>query len=300
MTSPNSSNSAAGADAGKAPTGIYAALLPTRLEVWSVVRERVANSRVRMDELAGLACQDPVIVIELLKTANSMFFSSGRPPVSTLKGTIERLGVDAALDTLDKMKEIPQITDPGLSKWFEISRARCTRVGKVARIFSDVLIRTLSEDCEAAGALVHVGELLAVAHFKEQYVKIAEEQQQRAKILYRLEKDLKFEAEAMGVNYMRRIGIPELVLFAIDQKAQSKLPARAPMRPICTAGSELVLAFETGKLDKYAPGSTSIPPKSGIRLLKMTDNQYASIFEQAKAYLLSTQPENSTSAQPAA
>ena len=286
-------------EGAKALSGIYAIVFPPDENVWRQVRQIISDAKIRMNELSTLVCQDPALAIDLLKTANSMFFSAGRPPVTTVKGIIERLGVDAAIQTLEKLKETPQLADPRANHWYGIARQRCRYAGRIARLTAEVLAPNLAEDCELAGVLTHVGELLPPFHLGEQFTKMADEQQSRSKILYRLEKDMKFDVFTLGVQYLRRIGIPEAVLFAVDPQAQSKVPARALMRPICSAASELAVVGESGKLDRYAPEGGTIPPKSAVRMLKMTDQQYATLFEKVTGFFL-TEAQKAAAAQSAA
>lgn len=266
----------------KTERGMLGVILPPDLLVWSEVRKMVADARIRMDDLASMACQDPAIAIELLKTANSMYFSEGRPPVSTVKACIERLGAGAAIETLDKMRDYEEIEDPGISKWFEVNRARCRRTARCARFISEMIAKPLSEDCEIAGGLVFVGELIAVLHFGQTFVEIAEANS-RPKVLYRLEKDHKFDAVRSGVLYLRRAGLPETVLFAIDEEAQSKSPSRAVMKPICAAAGELVNAYDQDRWEKYAP-SQQLSPKSAVRMLRLKEQQYETLYERLADY----------------
>ncbi|NDC38005.1 MAG: hypothetical protein EBZ48_08125 [Proteobacteria bacterium] len=61
---------------------------------------------------------------------------------------------------------------------------------------------------------------------------------------------------------------------------------RVIMKPICMAAGELVEAFDQNRLDKLAPGKT-IPPKSALRILMMTDQQYLKIYERVSEFLFS-------------
>jgi len=269
-------------DLGKA-TGPMGILFPPDLLVWSEARRMIADKNVRVDDLATCASQDPSIVIEMLKTSNAMYFSAGRQPITSTRTAIVRLGSDVALDLLEKMKERPQIQDKEISHWFEIHRSRCKRTSLVSRILAESIAKTLSDECQSVGLMQYVGEMLAAVHLGSRYVELANEMS-RSAINYRLAHDLRFDVEKMGLTYLRRNGIPEALLFAIDREGRSKSAEKAIMKPVCLAAGELVEAFDSNRWDKFAPGKT-IPPKSALRTLPITEGQYLKLYERISEYL---------------
>ncbi len=273
------------AEGGKVSGRPFSILLPTDLQIWSEARRLVTDKNIRVEDLAICASQDPIIVIELLRISNAMFFSGGRSPITTAKTAIVRLGSDVVLDSLEKLKDRHQLENEDVKHWLELHRSRCKRVSIVATIVAEALARTLTDDCQAAGLLMYVGEMLAVAHLGETYVKLAEELS-RSGIIYRLAQDHKFDVEKMGVTYLRRQGIPEALLFVLDRDARSRTPDRAIMKPICMCAGEMLEAFDANRWEKLAPGK-SLPPKSAIRMLQMSDTQYLKIYERVGEFLFS-------------
>lgn len=273
------------AEGGKTAGRPFSLLFPPDMTIWQEARRLVTDKNIRVEDLAICASQDPVIVIELLRISNAMFFSGGRSPITTAKTAIVRLGSDVVLDALEKMKERPRIENEDAAHWFEVHRNRCKRVSIVATILAEALARNLSDDCQAAGLLLYIGEMLAVAHLSETYVSLAEELS-RSGIIYRLAQDHKFDVEKMGVTYLRRQGIPEAILFVLDRDARTRQADRAIMKPICMAASEMVEAFDANRWEKLAPGK-SLPPKSAVRMLQMADSQYLKIYERVSEYLFS-------------
>lgn len=254
--------------------------------VWNEARRLVSDKNIRVEDLAICASQDPVIVIELIKISNAMYFSGGRQSITSTKASIVRLGSDVVLETLDRMKDRPAFDNEGITNWFEIHRSRCKRTAIVARMLSEAVAKTLSDDCQTAGLLLNVGEMLATAHLGEQYVNLAE-QMARTTVIYRLAQDFKYDVERMGVTYLRRNGIPEALLFAVDREASSKSKDRAIMKPICFAAGEIVDAFDANRWEKLSPGKT-LPPKSNLRILQLNEQQYLKIYERAGEYLFSS------------
>ncbi len=267
------------------PAGPFAVLLSPDIGVWNEARKLSADINVRVENLATVAVQDPVIIMELLKVSNALYFSGGRSPITSPKTAIVRLGSDVVLQTLEELKDRERPGTDLENKWIDIHRSRCRRTGIIARIMGEALARNLSDDCQAAGCLSSVGEMLAVTYLKEKYTELAEEHNRTA-ANYRLTKNFDFDVEKMGINYLRRYGIPEALLFAIDPDSRTRAQDRAIMKPLCMAAIEMVDAFDSNKWEKLAPGK-NLPPKSHIRMLGVGDSQYLKIYERASEYLFS-------------
>jgi HD-like signal output (HDOD) protein len=271
----------AGATAG-GPLGM---LLPCDLIIWNEARRLIGDKNVRVEDLATVAAQDPAIVLELLKVANAMYFSGGRPPITTTKQAIQRLGSDVTIDLLEKLKERMILDHEDVAHWYEIHRSRSRRASIVAKVLAEVNNKNISDDCQTVGLMSNVGDLLAVCYFQDRYVSLAEEYS-RGSLNFRLAQDLKFDIEKIGLAFLRRNGIPEVLLFALDRDAAPKSPERAIMRPVCAAANEMVDAFDANKWEKLAPGK-KLPPMSPIRILGFSEGQYLKVYERVSEYLFS-------------
>jgi len=267
------------------PSDPLAILFPSDPPVLAEARRLAGDKNVRVESLATACLQDPVVIIELLKISNALYFSGGRSAITSPKTAIVRLGSDVVIETLDALLERQCITDEVVREYFENFRSRSKRIGIVSRLLSEALARTLSEDTQAAGCLFSVGDMLAVYHFSNTYVKLAS-QHQRSGVNYRLSQNQRFDVERMGAQYLRRNGIPEALVFAVERDGRPKTPDRGIMKPICFAASELVDAFDSNKWERFAPGKT-FSPKSALRTLQMTDSQYLKVYERASEYLFS-------------
>lgn len=267
------------------PTDPLAWELPPDALVLAEARKLAGDKNVRVESLATACLQDPVIVIELLRTSNALYFSGGRSAITSAKTAIVRLGSDTLIETLDSLLQRRRLEDTQVVEYLEMFRSRSKRIGIVARLFAEALARTLSEDCQAAGCLFSVGEMLAVAHLQGVYIELAGAHQ-RSGVNYRLAQNHRFDVEIMGVEYLRRHGIPDALLFAIDRDGRSRTQDRALMKPLCMAASELVDSFDSNKWERLAPGKT-FSPKSALRMLQMSDAQYLKIYERASEYLFS-------------
>ncbi len=285
----DSSGEPKGEEHSKAGGGPFAIMFPPEQAIWTESRRLVADKNTRVETLALLASQDPVIAIELLRISNAMYFAGGKSAITTMKQAIIRLGSDVVLETLENLKDRPIFENEDVAFWFEAHRARGKKLAIVAKVLAEAVARTLSDDCEMAALLMRMGEMLAVAYFREEYIKLAEEHS-RSGVNYRLAQDHKFDVERMGLNYLRRLGIPEALLFAIDRDGRSRTPDRAIMKPLCAAAQEMVEAFESNRWEKLTPGKP-LPPKSAIRMLGLSDPQYLKLYERISEYLFSSRLE---------
>jgi HD-like signal output (HDOD) protein len=267
----------------KGGKSIYRTLFPAQPLVWQEARRLAADKNARVEDLATAANQDPVIVIELLKVANALFFSGGRQSITSVKTAIIRLGYDVLIETLNQIGERPQITDQKMSFWFETHRSRCRRISIIARMLSEVLAKNLADDCQASALFFCLGEMLAVTHFEKEYVDLAE-RSPRSTVNYRLAQDHKYDVESATMSYLQRQGIPEGLTFAIDRESSAKAKERAIMKPICFAAVELVDAFESNRWEKLSPGK-QISGKSSIRILPLSEGQYLKLYERATEFL---------------
>jgi HD-like signal output (HDOD) protein len=272
-----------GNSAPKGLAGVNSIQLPPNHFMLAEARKLAADKDARVEDLATTISQDPVLVLELIKISNAMYFSGGRPPICSSTTAIVRLGSEVVLETLEKMKERPKLDGEEVNYWLELHRARCKRTAIVCRIVSEAVAKQLADDCQTAGGLIGVGELLAVSHFNEKYVELAEGNT-RSSVNYRLAQDYKFDVETAGVNYLRRNGVPDVLLSAIERDGRAKTADRMIMKPICMSAVEMVEAYDLERWEKLAPGK-KIPPRSAIRILQMSDSQYLKVYEKVTEYL---------------
>ena len=269
----------------KTIAGPLSVILPSDAAIASEAKRLISDQNLNIEDLSICVSQDPVIVIELLKTSNLMFISGSRPPITSAKAAIVRLGQTQTKELIEEVIARPQCADPLVQRWVDTHRSRCKRASIIARMLAEVIIKKFSDECQVAGLLAYVGEMIAAAHFQDAYVKLAEEQT-RAAVNYRLSQDLKFDCEKITLNYLRRFGIPEIILFALDREALNRQPERAAMKPVIMAADELIEAFDANRWDKVAPGK-QLSSKSALRLLQISDSQYAKLYERASEYLFS-------------
>jgi HD-like signal output (HDOD) protein len=265
------------------PSGPYTKVFPPNAMVWSEATRLAANKNIRVEDLAFCCAQDPILVMELLKTANALYFSGGRPAITTATTAIIRLGSETVITTLKDLAERPNYEDTEIRRLFELHRNRGKRCAIIARMLAEITAKTMQDDCHTAGLFMFVGDLLAVAHFGMTYVRLHATNSPSG-LIYKLSQEHKFDVEKMGLEYLRRQGIPDSVLFALDREGKTKSQERAIMKPVCFASAEVIDAFDNNKWEKLAPGKT-LPPKSAMRLLQLSESQYLKLYEKASEYL---------------
>ena len=266
------------------PIGPLQRLLPPDLLIWNEARKIVGDKNSRIEDLATCVAQDPVLVIDLLNVSNAMYYSAGRPPITSIQTALVRLGSDVVLERLEDIHTRLPFENSDVQHWLELYRAMCRRTSIVARVVAEAVSKNLANDCATAGVLTNIGDMIAVAHFQENYVSLAEELS-RSRLNYRIAQDYKFDVEKVGASYLRKHGIPESILFALERDAgRPRSEERAVMRPICFAAAEMVTAFDANRWEKLAPGK-KLPAKSAIRMLKITDAQYLRIYERISEFL---------------
>ncbi|MCB0336402.1 MAG: HDOD domain-containing protein [Bdellovibrionales bacterium] len=271
-------------DNGTGRRSAMTTLFPVDQMVWREAFRMANNANSPVKELATTISQDPVLVLELLRISNAVFFASTTPVVNA-QAAIVRLGSDMSKKTLEKVNERVEYTGE-IRYWFEHFRNLCKKTSIVARIVAEAVQRPLADDCQTAGLFMNVGDMLAVASLKETYTELAKDNS-IARVRYLLANNHRFDTEHMGVQYLRALGIPEDLVAAVDRKAQVRSQERAMMRPIVFAAAELVTAFESEKWDRVAPGK-NLPPKSNLRLLQLPDAQYARVYERVGEFLFAS------------
>jgi len=126
-------------DSGTPRGGPLRVLFAPDPKVWNEARRMVTDKSVRVTDFATCAAQDPVLVIELLRKSNALFFSGGRSPITTVKSAIVRLGYDVVLELLEMLADRPALQAPDVQQWFELYRSKGRRSSIIARIIAEAV-----------------------------------------------------------------------------------------------------------------------------------------------------------------
>lgn len=258
-------------------------ILPADSEALSQALQLAKNGKQDTSALVPMLLQDPVLVIEVLKEANNSSFAGGATTLTALRPAIVRLGAERVYDLLTQISGREAISEQKSLLFFQRHRSRCKRIGRIAQIIAEVIARHVREECEVIGLLSSIGDMLAVFHFGETYIELAEDSP-RATVNYRLVKHHQFDVQKSGIAYLRRSGIPEFITTIIDEEIPLPQPEQKMMRLMYRAAIELVDTFDNDKWDKLAP-KKELPPSSILRLLKLNERQHIAIYSKADAYL---------------
>ncbi len=257
-------------------------LMPLDVHVMSEARRLAALKGVRVEDLTACIAQDPVLVMEFLKEANAICLSEGKPVLFSLARAIDRLGSQSILRLLSELKKREHFELESVNYWFEIHRSRCRRTSMISRMFAEVLIKHLADDCQLSGLFLYFGDLISVSYLQDKYVALAEEYQ-RGTLHYRIQQNFKFDPQKVGPGFLRNFGVPEILLGPVDHDAVLK-GDRGMLKTVIAAAGEMIDAFDSKKWEKISPGGT-LPVKSSLRLLVISKIQYLKIYERATEYL---------------
>ena len=267
-------------NAGRGALGVD---LPANPELVAEARRLAGDQDVRVPALASVIAQDPVLALEILRGANSTFFTGDRPPTASIKNGVIRLGSGAVANILDGIAARPALLSPELSGQLEVLRVLSQQVSVVSALIAKAVAAELSEAAMTAGLMFHMGQMIACAYLGDRYLTVIGAKNTSA-VAYKLLHDFEFDMRSVQLSYLRNRGVPQEVFFALDRELQCKTPIQATLRFVVQGAHELVEAALGGKWDKYSP-QNPLPAKSSLRLLKLTDHQYADIHQRVEAFL---------------
>ena len=258
-------------------------LMPAQVSVLNKARVLVSDTNLRIDELVTCISKDPVILLEVLRVANAMFSAGDRPPITTPRTAVVRLGSANVEDIIEHLVQRNPITEISVSQSFETLRTLGRRISGIARIISENSYKEFADDAAVVGSMSVMGQLIACLHFRQKYVELSS-RLSRASFHYKLATEHHFDVRAMRIRYLKKQGFPANLLFALDREQAPKSVDRIAIRFIVESAEELVDAFDHGKWEKYAPG-TKLPSQSSIRLLQLSDSRYENIYQLCTEYL---------------
>jgi len=267
----------------KAISHALSILLPANLDALKKCRFMIQEDNMRPDAFADLCAKDPTIALEIFRVSNTLLVGGVKQPVSTIQAAITRLGNEAVLEVITSLEKRPLPEDEEIGSWIELMRERSARIAYISKLFAELFARTSSSECQMAGLFSGIGEMLAVVHLGQVYVKLAKGQP-RATVLYKMVLECKFDPLQVGPSYLLRNGIPQTMVLHNETDAAAKDRKRAVIKPLVHAAEEMVDGYEKGRWEKFAPGNT-FPPKSNIRVLQFQGDQYDRLYTKVTDYL---------------
>jgi HD-like signal output (HDOD) protein len=258
--------------------------MPADLLVLVQARKLAASPDNKLEELTLCVCQDPVLVVELFKAANSVSIGA-KNSLTSIQAAITRLGTAKTLACLDELGERSSFENQEVNRWFEIHRSRGKRTAIIGRMLGQLLAKSFANECQLGGLLSAVGDMLAVLYLEKKYIDIANKNTS-ATVNYKLAQEHNINTSLIGPEYLVRNGVPQDLVASIEgATSNSKDSKFVALKPIVSAALELVDAFDSGRWDKFAPGRT-LPSKSTVRLLQFSDDRhYTRLYERSSEYL---------------
>ncbi len=257
--------------------------LPAASAVLSEARALVVDRGKRIDQVVRALSRDPIAVLEVLRTANSMFFTQDHPPLTTVRSAVIRLGTANLLETLERIGNHPSPTNPEVLATLDILRAKSQRIAKVAELIAQATRREFSDQAYLISLMIYIADIIPCMLLGERFVAL-NNKCSRPALHYKLAAEYSFRVEANHLEYLRLNGFPESLMFALDRETQTKQIERLPLRFIVEAALELVTASENQRWDRYSPEG-ELPTTSVLRLLNPTPRQYQELHTKVDRLL---------------
>jgi hypothetical protein len=248
-------------------------------------RDSLAGRNIRIAEVADIIFSDSVLALELIGAANQRFFAGDKPSIANIRTALFRLGSESFLTLLDELCERPLPPDPKAIDEYNKLLHFNKRVSKIAGIVASNTARDLVEDAQTIALMSGVGFMLACYQLSKHYSELASNNP-RATVIYRLQQDHRIDVRAVLLKYLEKKGIPQSLTYVFDREFTCKTPMQATLRFVVDSAYEITEIFDASKYEKIAP-NTELPSKSSLRLLRLSDKQHASIYEECGAYLSS-------------
>ena len=274
-------------------TSLLSTVIPVSTDVLQESIRLVGDSNTRIENLAICISQDPSLVIEILKNANTSFFSGGKSSTISVKTALTRLGGDTITQILNSLQERNEPQNEEVLKYLNEYRDKCKRASIIARMFSESINKMIEEECLASGLFLYLGYILAILNLQEEFVTLAKNNSQ-ATLKFKLSKDFNIDVEQASIDYLIKQGMPEIIISGLDRDTQVKNDKnKSLLKSIVWSAFEFIEFFDSNKWEKLAPGQI-LSPKSPIRALPLNETQYRKIYERAAGYFISNQLLNMT------
>ena len=260
-------------------------VLPADSEVVAEAKQHLNNKNdLNLEDLRRCFDNDPILSLELMRAANDVSADSSRRLSTYTRQALVSLGLQEIEQLIDRIAAVSLDLPESCVEWYEHHRQRCIESSAIAAILAEAVNPGLINEARTVGLFPPLGDMLAVATLRDRYVAVAEELSRRGAITYRLVQSYKCDPEQQLIRYLTDSKLPRSMWACLDRDAQPKSKEGLFRKAIHFGAIELLDAFYEERWDRYAPGQT-IPPKSHVRLLRLNDTQYESVYEKVTAYL---------------
>lgn len=260
--------------------------VPVSSDILLEARRLIADRNVRMKTLSLCISQDPALTMAIFKNANSMFFAEGKKLSTSIKSAAMRLGSDSIISILSSLTDIKNPTDVMILENLNLYRDKSKRASIVARMLAESINKSIEEECLTTGLFLYLGYILCLLTLQDKFIEISRNSQLPI-IRYKLTEDYKIDVEETAFTYLTNNNISNIIIKSLNRDVKlNNNKDRILLRNIVWSAYELVEAFDNNKWERLAPGN-QLSPKSPIRSLFLSEQQYGKIYERVAGFFIS-------------
>jgi hypothetical protein len=257
-----------------------------------IIKEAIllaSDKNVRISRLSETVLKDPVITLEILAIANSSSMTSEKTSIAAVQTGVIRIGSKKLLSTLTNLKNrIRNDIDLDVAVEYHSLRRLSERASIVSEILSSHIQRDVIEISQTCALLSYIGPMILCTYLDREYLELAHLRKRNA-LAYRIQSRYGVHYNDMLIRYLKERHLPSIIFYPFDRELKCKTTSQSALRLIVESAIELVEAYEDGKWMRYGP-SGNLPPKSNIRLLKISDAQFANIYDEIEYSLGISKP----------
>ena len=247
------------------------------------VAELLSDKNVRISHVSEMILKDPVTTLEILSKANSGNFAGEKSRIVAVQTAVVRIGSEELFNLVQLLTHRSSLIDSRIASEMAQLRSLACRAAIIAETLSSHLQRDIVEVSQTCALLSYFGLMLACETLKEDYLELAHIKK-RSTLNYRLQTNHSFDPGKVQLEYFQSKNLPLILFYAFDKELKCKTSAQSSLRFIVEASMELSEAQDEGKLEKYRHFH-KLPPKSSLRLLKITEPVYETIFAEIEEAL---------------
>ncbi len=262
---------------------LLSANLPANPSVLESVLQLASDKNIRITKLADTVLRDPVITLEVLSKANTTFSTADKTGIAAVQSAVIRIGSENLVDLFLEIQSREDIDDYDVEIELESLRKLAAKAGMVAEIISSHLQKDIAEAAQTAAILSYTGQMLCCKVLERAYLEISS-LKRRTALTFKLQSHFKINLQEIQIQYLKDKGLPNTLFFAYDKELKCKTSAQSSLRFITQSAIEIVEAIEDDKWDKYLSTNT-LPTKSSLRLLKISDSIFSIIKEEIEEAL---------------
>lgn len=221
--------------------------------------------------------KDPIFILAILRTANSMLYREDRPAITSIRNAIIRLGSGILVETLSNLESRESVVSDESLKCFEELRLRSRKLSKIAHFIAQTSDRTLASDALICGSLTLIPHMLLSATLGFNYTEMAKERT-LASLNFKLYQEFEIDPAILRKDYLLRNGFPVELLYGVDNNSATPAGRKIALRFIIDSALEILEAHRHNKWDRYQIFD-ELPSKSSLRLLALSETQYKRILE---------------------